>query len=192
MSIVEEPEVPSEISNVAPILHSTSPLEPGLVGLPSEPIPLLRNHSHPTTPSHYSRGNNDGPIPSSSSVTLEHACSRTRLWQLSRFPNTMVTHGPMLSINYQNLTNKKISPACNIPWFTACNPIFFFQISVKTYTFSSPCTYKSQEPLLSSNAWRGAADDDRHRYVHADTKYTVPSHVIRLYIAVVLLFSIPL
>ncbi|KNZ52468.1 uncharacterized protein VP01_3562g1 [Puccinia sorghi] len=79
MSIVEEPEVPSEISTVTPILHSTSPLEPGHAGLPSEPIPLLRNHSHPTTPSHYSRGNNDGPIPSSSSVTLEHAYSRTRL-----------------------------------------------------------------------------------------------------------------
>ncbi|PLW31690.1 hypothetical protein PCANC_24838 [Puccinia coronata f. sp. avenae] len=81
MSIVEEPDIPSETSTIAPLLHSTNPVERDLVGLLPEPIPLpcTCNHSHRPIHSQHSQGINDGPIPSSSSVTLDHACSRTRL-----------------------------------------------------------------------------------------------------------------
>ncbi|KAA1123712.1 hypothetical protein PGTUg99_007572 [Puccinia graminis f. sp. tritici] len=79
MSIVEEPEGSSEISAVDPAIHPTSPVERNLAGLPSEPIPLPSNHANRLTHNQYSTGTNNGPIPSSSSVTLDHACSRTRI-----------------------------------------------------------------------------------------------------------------
>ncbi|OAV94993.1 hypothetical protein PTTG_05503 [Puccinia triticina 1-1 BBBD Race 1] len=79
MSIVEEPEGPAETSTVDPIINPTSPVERNLTGLPSEPIPLPSNHCNRPVHNQYSTGTNNGPIPSSSSVTLDHACSRTRI-----------------------------------------------------------------------------------------------------------------
>ncbi|KAI7935902.1 hypothetical protein MJO29_015205 [Puccinia striiformis f. sp. tritici] len=78
MSIVEEPENPSETNTVTPIINTNDPIE-DLVGASPEPIPLPSHQSSLAVHNHHSStGTHHAPIPSSSSVTLDHPCTRSR------------------------------------------------------------------------------------------------------------------
>lgn len=79
MSIIEEPPSSAEplIPN-EPVLNSATSVGADLSRLPSEPILFPSGNPNQLTSSHHTAANTSDPIPSSSSVTLDHICSRTR------------------------------------------------------------------------------------------------------------------